>query len=423
MDPTPIMVKNKLPSLAIDGAPPTRMTPMPSRALLGLEEKQAVMALFDEAIARGEAFGYNGPHEAEHEKAFAEWMGGGYADAVNSGTNAVYCALGALQLDALSEVIVPAITDPGGVMPVPLLACVPIVADCDPRSYNTNAAEIEAVLSPRTRAIIIAHIGGEPVDMDPVIALARRHNLAVIEDCSQSHGALYKGRPVGTFGDIAAFSTMSGKHHCSGAQGGMVFTRKEELYWKARRFADRGKPFNLTESKNVTAGLNCNSNELSAVIGCVQIRKIPDIIRRRNVVGESIKKALSGRPAIRVGWQVPDTMCTYWFLRIGLELEALRVNRDTFCQALAAEGIPVTPSYRHCPVEAPWFINRSVFGSSGFPWTAPNYTGNRNPTSKINNMISVTDCHFNLPLHERYSQVEIDDIVNALIKVETVYLK
>jgi len=416
------MVKNKMPALAIDGGSPTRMTPLPPRALLGQEEKQAVMALFDEAIACGEAFGYNGPHEASHEKAFTEMMGGGYADAVNSGTNAVYCALGALQLDALSEVIVPAITDPGGVMPVPLLGCVPIVADCDPRSYNTNAAEIEAVLSPCTRAIIVAHIGGEPVDMDPVLSLAHRHHLAVIEDCSQSHGALYKGRAVGTLGDIAAFSTMSGKHHCSGAQGGMVFTRNEELYWKARRFADRGKPFNLAVSKNVTAGLNCNSNELSAVIGRVQIQKLPDIVRRRNTVGEAIKKALAGRPAVQVGWQVPDTMCTYWFLRIRLALGDLRVNRDTFCQALAAEGIPVTPSYRHCPVEAPWFINRSVFGSSGFPWTAPNYTGNRNPTAKIDNMIAVTDCHFNIPLNERYGQVEIDDIVNALIKVETAYL-
>jgi len=396
---------------------------MPARALLGAEEKAAVMALFDEAIARGEAFGYNGPHEAEHEKAFAAWLGGGYADAVNSGTNAVYCALGALQLDALSEVIVPPITDPGGVMPVPLLGCVPIVADCDPRSYNTNAAEIEAVLSPRTRAIVVAHIGGEPVDLEPVLALARRHGLAVVEDCSQSHGALYRGRPVGTWGDIAAFSTMFGKHHCAGGQGGMVFTRNEELYWKARRFADRGKPFNLKESRNVTAGLNCNSNELAAVIGIEQLKKLPEIVRRRHAVGEAIKRGLAGRPAVSVGWQVPETMCVYWFLRIRLDLTALKVGRDEFCKALAAEGLPVTPSYRHCPVEAPWFVNRSVFGKTGFPWSAAEYGGARTPTAKITNMAAVSDTHFNLALHERYGQPEINDVVNALIKVETAYLK
>lgn len=409
--------------LALDGGQPVRSTPMPSRALLGIEEKQAVIALFDEAIAKGEAFGYNGPHEAEHEKAFAQSLGGGFADAVNSGTNAVYCALGALQLDALSEVVVPAITDPGGVMPVPLLACVPVVADCDRRSYNTNAAEIEAVLTPRTRALIVAHIGGEPVDMDPVLDVARRHGLAIIEDCSQSHGALYKGRPVGTMGDLAAFSTMSGKHHCSGAQGGMVFTRNEDLYWKARRFADRGKPFNLAETKNVTAGLNCNSNELSAVIGTVQLQKLPEIVRRRHVVGEAVKKALADRPAVQVGWQAPDTYCTYWFLRIRLELSRLQVDRNTFCKALAAEGLPVNPSYRHCPVEAPWFIHQSVFGASGFPWTAPNYAGNRVPRAKIDNMAAVSDCHFNIAVHERYGQAEIDDIVSALMKVEDAYLR
>lgn len=101
--------------LAINGGSPVRKTPMPARGLVGVEEKEAAMALFDEAIKTGNSFGYNGPSEQAYEKAVVEFMGVGYADGVNSGTNSVYCALGGLQLDALSEVIVPAITDPGGV--------------------------------------------------------------------------------------------------------------------------------------------------------------------------------------------------------------------------------------------------------------------------------------------------------------------
>jgi dTDP-4-amino-4,6-dideoxygalactose transaminase len=191
--------------LAIDGGKPVRTEPMPPRRLIGEAEKAAAMRVFDEAIASGNAFGYNGPNEAQYEKDFVELMGGGFADGVSSGTNAVYSALGGLQIDALSEVIVPPITDPGGVMPVPLLGCVPVVADSDPRSFNTSAEQIEAVITDRTRAVIVAHIVGEPVDMDPVMELAARHNLYVIEDCAQSHGAMYKGRPVGSLGHIAAF--------------------------------------------------------------------------------------------------------------------------------------------------------------------------------------------------------------------------
>ncbi|NLX05210.1 MAG: hypothetical protein GXY33_08705, partial [Phycisphaerae bacterium] len=190
-------------SLAIDGGQPVRTQPMPSRCLIGQEEKQAAMRLFDEAIASGQPFGYNGPNEKQYEEDFARFMGGGYADGVNSGTNALFVALGALGLDAFSEVIVPPISDPGGVMPVIFIGCVPVVADADVRSYNTCADEIERMITERTRAIVVAHIGGDPVDMDPVMALARKHNLYVVEDCAQAHGARYKGKMLGTFGHTA----------------------------------------------------------------------------------------------------------------------------------------------------------------------------------------------------------------------------
>ena len=129
----------------------------------------------------------------------------------------------------------------------------------------------EPMITERTRAIIVAHIGGDPVDMDPVMELARARNLYVIEDCAQAHGAKYKGRLVGTIGDVAAFSTMYGKHHCTGGQGGIVYTQDEQFYRNARRSADRSKPFNVDAPANVVAGLNCNLKELSAAIGSAQL--------------------------------------------------------------------------------------------------------------------------------------------------------
>lgn len=407
--------------LAIDGGTPVRSEALPPRALIGKEEKAAADRVFDEAIASGEAFGYGGHFEQEYEKAFADFMGGGFADAVNSGTNAVFCALGGLQLEPSSEVIVPSITDPGGVMPVVFVGCVPIAADTDPRSYNISAEQVEPLITDKTRAIIAAHIVGEPVDMDPIMKLADKNNLYVIEDCAQSPGAKYKNRYVGTIGHVAAFSTMFGKHFCTGGQGGIVYTKEEDLHWKARRFADRGKPFNIEAPDNaaagpkdvldnVVAGLNCNLDDLSAAIGIEQLKKLPDIIKKRRWIGESIKEALKTRKVVSLGWQVPETECVYWWLRIKLDTEKIKVSKEKFCEALAAEGISVVESYRRIPCEAPWFKNNEVLRK-------------RSPQLKIDNAIKAAAEHFNVEINESYRQKEVDDILAALEKVESAYLR
>src|SRR5205807_2154225 len=176
-----------------------------------------------------------------------------------------------LRIEPFTEVICPPLTDPGGIMPVPLINCIPVVADARPGSYNVGPKEVASCLSELTSAIIVAHIVGEPVEMEPILALARERGIPVIEDAAQAHGASYRGRPLGTLGDVGVFSTMSGQHHATGGQGGVVFTRREEVYWEARRVSDRGKPFGLEGVKgNVIASLNLNLNDLAATIGRVQ---------------------------------------------------------------------------------------------------------------------------------------------------------
>lgn len=410
--------------LAINGGPKTRNKPFPARCLIGPEEKAAVDALFDKAIESGNAFGYNGAPEQQYEKDFANFLGGGFADAVNSGTNAVFCAIGALNLDALSEIIVPPITDPGGCLPVVLAGCVPVFADADPRSYNICADAIAERITDRTRAIIVAHIAGDAVDMDPIMELAAKHNLYVIEDCAQAHGTTYKGRLVGTIGHIAAFSTMFGKHHCTGGQGGVVFTKDEKLHFEGRRFADRGKPFGLTNTGgNVRAAINCNLNDLSATIGSVQLTKLPRIIEGLRHVGETVKDAMRDNPVVKVGWQVPDSKSTYWFLRMTTYADAMNGTKEDFCAALAAEGIGVNPSYKHIQCQAPWFINQAAFGKSGFPWQCSDYKGDRHPVYDMHNAEFAADNGFNISVNESYTDEDIADIINALNKVSDAFAK
>lgn len=400
-----------------------RSEPMPARGLMTEAEKEAVMQLFDQAIAEGTAFGYSGPKERQFESDFVEFMGGGFADGVNSGSNAVYCALGALRLDAFSEVIVPAVTDPGGIMPIPLLGCVPVVADTDGEGLNTSAEQIEPLITERTRAVIIPHIIGEPADMDPIMELARAHDLYVVEDCAQSHGARYKGKLVGTMGHVACFSTMFGKHFTTGGQGGIVYTHNEALHWEGRRFADRGKPFNLDGKANVRAGLNCNLNEVGATIGSVQLKRLPRMVEARRRTGEAVKEALAGCRAIRAGRQAPGSECSYWYLRVKLDLKALSVDKQQFCRALAAEGIPNLPEYPPIVCEAPWFKNKVVFGNSGFPWDCADYKGPRVPQARSENAKRALQDNVIISMHEGYGSREAEDIIAALRKVEAAYLR
>jgi dTDP-4-amino-4,6-dideoxygalactose transaminase len=419
-------MKKTTPKLAIDGGPKTFTTPPPPRGLLTNAEKKAVMALFDEAIAAGRAIGYAGPQEDGYCREFARSMGGGYADAVNSGTTALYVALRALEPPPFSEVIVPPITDPGGVMPVALCNCIPIVADSAPGTYNVGADQIAARITPRTSAIIVAHIVGEPADLAPILALARAKRIPVIEDVAQAHLAVYRGKPCGAHGTLGTFSTMFGKHHCTGGQGGVVFTKSRDLYIKVRHYADRGKPYGLTgwQPGNVVASLNFNLDEIGACIGRVQLRRLPSMVRRRRALVAAIRRGTARLKAVHPVEPVRGAEPSWWFLRVRLDLSRLAVGKDRFCEALKAEGpIAVTPSYRHIPLEAPWFKERRVFGNSGLPWTAPQYKGDPDRKYETPNAIAAVESCINLDIHESMRPADGVRIARALAKVEAAYLK
>ncbi|MFW6060651.1 MAG: DegT/DnrJ/EryC1/StrS family aminotransferase, partial [Phycisphaeraceae bacterium] len=304
-------------TLAIDGGAPALPDGVTPRRLFDQREKEAVLDLLDRAIDEtSNLLAYGGEQEQAYCEAFCAMLGGGFADGVNSGTNAVHVALAALEPEPGSEVVVPPVTDPGGVMSVALLGCTPVVADSAPGYYNIGAEQIEAVLTERTAAIIVAHIGGIACDMDPILELAQRHDIPVLEDCAQAHLTRYRGRAAGTLGAISAFSTMFGKQHASAGQGGLVYTRDETLYWKARRYADRGKPLGLTgQAQNVVASLNFNMDELHAAVGRVNLAKLPAHIARRQQIAAALAEHCRAElDAVRVVEAAADDEGSYWFL-------------------------------------------------------------------------------------------------------------
>jgi perosamine synthetase len=417
--------------LAINGGEKVREEPWPKRALFGEEEKNAVMTLFDKEIIADGNFWYDGEEEAGYCEEFAEFLGGGYVDAVNSGTTAIYIALRALEIEPFTEVIVPPITDAGGVMPVPLINCIPVPADSAPGKFNVGPEQIEARINERTSAIIIAHIAGMPVDMDPIMEIARKKGIPVIEDCAQAHGAKYKGRIVGTIGDIAAISTMSGKHHATGPQGGVVFTKNEELYLKSRRYSDRGKPlgkpYGPTDwhepASNLYCSMNFNNNDLAGCIGRIQLKKLPSIIENRRKFALALAERCKSIECISLDTGLPDTEGVFWFLVFDLNLDKITVDKKTFVAALAAEGLPAKADYFNLFTRAPWYKKHEVFGTSGYPWTCPLYKGDPDQEYPVPNAYEANKSLFIMGMHEKCGNKEIQDTVEALKKIQAAYQK
>lgn len=408
--------------LALNGGPKAITTALPPRGHFGKEEKEAANRLFDKSLASGSPFGYNGEEEEKFGQEFAAYLGGGYADGVNSGTNAVYVALRALELTPFSEVIVGAITDPGGIMPIVLNSCIPVIADTAPGQYNSGPEEIATLISPLTKAIVVPHIGGEPADINGILKIADAKGIPVIEDCAQSHGAKINGQMVGTFGVYSAFSLMFGKHFCTGGQGGAVFCQTEDRYWQCRRAADRGKPFNLQNTNgNVMPSLNCNLDELGAAIGRVQLRKLSQIVAGRQKFAELLAdRCLRSLPSISIPAVLPGAEHSYWWWRLKVNTDRITCSKQEYCQALLEEGVLLGASYAVALVAfADWIQDRP----NKHPWNNPLYKGDRNRQYPCPNAVAATNECFNLSIYESWGEKEADLLSKAFQKVDAAFAK
>lgn len=394
------------PILAIDGGEPLRSSPLPSRRLFAEEELESVKQVFEESWSSGLDFGYQGKFEEAYTRTFCEFQGGGYADAVSTGTAAILLTLAALNLPPKSEVVLSPVTDPGGVTPVLFLGLIPIVADSATGSFNMGSDEFRSVISERTRAVIVTHVGGIPADMDPIMEVAASHGIRVVEDCSQAHGALYKGQRVGRFGDIAAFSTMFSKNHASGGCGGLVYTRNEALYRAARCWADRGKPFYETDfnpkdpTGHLFAALNFNQDELSCAIGLSTLKKLQKTIEKRISIIKRLDEGLCTSRVVRPV-SVPDhAIRSPFFHTILVDREKLKVSKIEFAQAIAAEGVWINSDYRFVVSEWPWMY-------AYFPrkMSTPHAADFKNNS-------------FNVLFNEQFENCDVDDIVDCILKVE-----
>lgn len=388
------------------------------RYLISESEREAALRVIDKAIEKGSAFDRYGGEEVDvYEREFAEHTGTKFATATSSGTAAVHTAISALNLEPGSEVICPPVTDPGGVGPVLANLCIPVFADTHPESFNVTAENIEKVITERTKAIIVAHIAGEPCDMRAILEVANRHQLPVIEDVAQAHDATLDGKRLGSFGTIAAFSLMSGKHHTSGGQGGMVTMNDESLYWRAKSFADRGKNYGR-EDVGGFLGLNYRMTELEAAIGRVQLQRLPGFIARRQELAKRLEEGLAGSKLFSLGWIPEGGRSAYWFLRVRVHLNNTSATKEEIAGKLRERGVLAAPTYTAIIYKQPWFANKRIFGDSEIPWSLPQCKQIPDYTNCCPNAESALANHLMISFNESIADNSIDSIIQIMSDVE-----
>ena len=286
------------------------------------------------------------------EKEFASHFGVNHAIAVANGTVALELALLSLGIREGDEVVVPSRTFIATASAVARIGAIPVVADIDSRSQTVTVETIEHVLTKRTKAIIVVHLGGWPADMNAIMAFAKHNGFAVIEDCSQAHGATYDGQYVGSFGDISTFSFCQDKIMTTAGEGGMVVTNDEMLWEKAWSFKDHGKDINKTLRANGdgtfqfvhdSIGTNWRMTEVQAAIGRCQLKQLSNWLITRSQNAATIRNGLKNIKALN--FPAPEAKLSISYYRLYGFLDCGQLasgwSRDEVVRQLQARGVNV----------------------------------------------------------------------------------
>jgi perosamine synthetase len=273
----------------------------------------------------------------EFEEKFANYIGAKYAIATSNGTCALHLALTALGVDLKDEVIIPTLTFASVANVVIYNGSKPVPIDSHPQYWCINSEKIENKINKRTKAIMPVHLYGHPCDMETIMKIAEDHNLYIIEDCAEAHGAKHKGKRVGSFGDIACFSFYGNKIITTG-EGGMCLTNDEELAGKMRILRDHGMKPDKRYWHEVV-GFNYRMTNLQAALGVAQLEKIDVFIRRKREIAETYNSLLEDVKGVTLPPEMPWAKNVYWLYSILVDEKEFGISRDKLMIDLAKNGV------------------------------------------------------------------------------------
>ncbi|MBP2233297.1 perosamine synthetase [Azospirillum agricola] len=301
----------------------------------------------------------------EFERIWAEYCGVRHGVAVCNGTIALELAVQALGLEPGSEIIMPSLTIISCALAVIEAGCVPVLVDCEPDSWCMDMAQVAAKITPRTRAIMPVHMYGHPVDMAPLLELAERHGLAIVEDAAEAHGAEYHGRRAGGLGTLGCFSFYANKIITTG-EGGMVVTDDDALAERMRSLRNlcfrRDRRFLHTE-----LGHNYRMTNLQAAIGVAQVERIEDHLQRKRRMAALYQARLGDLPQLALPVERPGVRNVYWMYGVVLD-DSVPFDAVEFAQRLRGRGVDTRPFFLGMH-EQPVLHDRGLFVGERYPVT------------------------------------------------------
>jgi dTDP-4-amino-4,6-dideoxygalactose transaminase len=339
--------------LALFGGEKVREKPFPPHPIIGEEEKRAVMQVLESGqlstfIAQSGEHFLGGKKIRQFERDFAEYYKIKYAVAFNSATAALHAAVVACGVRPGEEVIVPPYTFTSTATCVLMHNAIPVFVDIKPDIFCIDPEKIERAITPRTRAIIPVHLFGHPADMEQIMAIAKKHNLKIIEDCAQAPGAIYKSRLVGTIGDCGIFSFQETKNIMTG-EGGMLITDDEGIAEIARMVRNHGEVILESQTQRTyrsdLLGWNYRMTEMEAALGIAQFSKMDELNQRRIELADYLAQKLAKVDGLTPPVVYPYAKHVYYVYPIKYHEDETGIPRDLFVKALVAEGIPFGAGY------------------------------------------------------------------------------
>ena len=341
-------------TLALFGGTPVRTRPFTPWPVFGQPEEERLIA----TLRSGNWGRLDGPEVAEFERRFAAMHGCKHGIAVANGTVSLRIALLAAGIGAEDEVIVPPYTFVSTASAVVEANAIPVFADVDLSTFNMDAAAVEAVITPRTKAIIPVHFAGHPADMGAMMTIARARRLIVIEDAAHAHGARYKDRPAGSLGHLASFSFQSSKNLTSG-EGGIITTNDDALAESCRSIQNCGRvPDGIWYEHHVISG-NYRLGEFQGALLNCQLDRLEEQTQTRDGNGRYLASRLAGLPGLHPQTRLADcTRHSYHLFMLRID-GAFGAPRATVLRALEAEGIPCSAGYGYSLPDQPLFRNKA----------------------------------------------------------------
>ncbi len=351
-------------NLAIHGGSPTRTRPFPEWPERSEKQRQMI-----EEVYASDNWGVNSKHVEEFERRFAEFQHAKYAQSVMNGTAALWAAFKAAGIKAGDEIITTPYTFIATASSILMANGVPVFVDIDPDTYNIDPSKIEAAITDKTKAVAAVHIAGSPANMDQIMAVAKKHDLAVIEDAAQAHGAEWKGRRVGAIGDVGTFSFQSTKNMCAG-EGGVCVSDDRGMIDRCHSYVNCGRVRGGKWYEHRILGSNCRMAAIQAGILLAQFEQIEDQMARRDKNACALTGLLNDIEGIEPLKLHEGATRSAWHLYVfRYKAEAFDgVPRDKFLGAMCAEGIEVSPGYvplyredlfQLDPEEYPWLEGRN----------------------------------------------------------------